>query len=406
MHMPPKNTTQKLINSTKAKKNAFELAVKRLRELGGDHAIAAGLSGGVDSSLTAAILVEAGWEVEGVTLWLMEGQGSCCSEGLIDAAGICKQLGIRHHVIDSRSNFKKQIIEQLVQGYEAGITPSPCSRCNRYMKFSEILEWARENHSINRIATGHYARIRYSNEFFYDENLPAKGTNRTKLLRGKDKNKDQSYFLYDLSQDLLNKVVFPLGELTKEETRNQALKYGLRTAQKAESQDLCLAEHYGSMKKFLDKYIKPKEGEIVLQDGTILGKHDGIEHFTIGQRKGLGISWPEPLYVAKIDSLNNQVIVASKQDSGTSSCIVGEVNWISIPEPDRSIEVEVQVRYRSNPVIAELVPIKATAKDIKNNRPSRCRIYFSESQFSISPGQAAVFYSGDLVLGGGLIAKE
>ncbi len=198
-----------------------------LRELSGKHSIAVGLSGGVDSSLAAALLVQAGWDVKGLTLWLMSGKGSCCSDGLVDAAGICDQLGIEHHVVDSRETFQKEIIDPLVKGYKEGITPLPCSLCNRFVKFAPMIKWADKNLGVKRIATGHYARIKHIK---FDNKGSAKLTSRHQLLRGLDRNKDQSYFLYDLSQDILEKMIFPLGELSKSDTRKEAIKLGLRTA--------------------------------------------------------------------------------------------------------------------------------------------------------------------------------
>lgn len=377
--------------------------VSHLKALHGEHQIAVALSGGVDSSLTAAFLVEAGWEVEGLTLWLMQGKGSCCSDGLVDAAGICEQLNIPHHVIDARSSFQKEIVETLINGYQKGITPLPCSKCNRFVKFSPMIDWAKNNRSIHRLATGHYARIRHAENLSKGDVLNRQGNNRHQLLRGKDKNKDQSYFLYDLSQDILSKVIFPLGELTKGETRIQANKYNLRTANKSESQDLCLAEKHGSMKAFLDSYLPPRKGEIVLKDGLVIGEHDGIEHFTIGQRKGLGVAWKEPLHVIRLEASSNTVMVAPRADSGEKKCTVGEINWVSIPPQTEERIIEVQIRYRSNPVYANLIPKEPTNKDIESNRPYRCILEFKEEQFSISPGQAAVFYSGETVLGGGII---
>ncbi len=378
-------------------------ALISLQKLSGKHEAVVGLSGGVDSSLAAAILVEAGWQVEGLTLWLMSGKGSCCSDGLIDAAGICKQLGITHHILDSRSTFKEEIINDLLKGYQQGITPIPCSRCNRLVKFAPMLNWARENGKSQRLATGHYARIRLPEDSYSSSLIPGNSSNRTQLLRGLDNNKDQSYFLYDLPQEVLSKVIFPLGELSKVETRQEANRLGLRTAQKPESQDLCLAEHHGSMKTFLDHYLPPRPGAIVLKDGTKIGEHDGIEHFTIGQRKGLGVSWVEPLHVIKLENKSNQVVVAPRSESGKISCLVGEVNWVSINPPHKKITIEVQVRYRSSPVLAELIPLEATTTDTQKQRPYRCQICFEEEQFSIAPGQAAVFYSGEVVLGGGII---
>ena len=374
---------------------AGEAALDRLRQWPGEHRVAVGLSGGVDSSLTAALLVEAGWHVEGLTLWLMSGKGACCAEGLVDAAGICEQLGIQHHVVDTRETFQQEIVERLVNGYRDGVTPLPCSQCNRSVKFGPMVSWAREERQLDRIATGHYARTRHGGE-----------NGRHQLLRGLDRNKDQSYFLYDLPQSVLGKIVFPLGELTKPDTRLEAARYGLRTAKKPESQDLCLADHYGSMHAFLDTFLPPRQGEIALADGTVVGEHDGIEHFTIGQRRGLGVAWKEPLHVIRLDPAMNRVIVAPRADAGRRDCTVGAVNWIAIEPLQRPQTVEVQVRYRSTPILAELSPLEATDDDHVRERPHRCRLEFQEEQFSITPGQAAVFYDGDTVLGGGLIQRD
>ncbi|MFY9251401.1 MAG: tRNA 2-thiouridine(34) synthase MnmA [Vulcanococcus sp.] len=376
---------------------AGALAIERLRQWPGEHRVAVGLSGGVDSSLTAALLVEAGWEVEGLTLWLMSGKGACCAEGLVDAAGVCEQLEVPHHVVDFREHFKEQIVDFLVQGYEAGVTPLPCSRCNREVKFGPMLRWAKEERKIDRIATGHYARVRHSDQ---SEN------GRHQLLRGLDERKDQSYFLYDLPQEALGRLVFPLGELTKPDTRLEADRHGLRTAQKPESQDLCLADHHGSMKAFLDAYLPPRPGQIVLADGQVVGEHDGIEHFTIGQRKGLGVAWSEPLHVVRLDGAMNQVVVAPRRDAARGEAVVGAVNWVSVAPPTEPLEVEVQVRYRSGPQQARLIPLPETDSDRAADRPHRCRLEFAEEQFSITPGQAAVFYAGEMVLGGGLIQRD
>ena len=369
-------------------------AIERLQAWPGEHRVAVGLSGGVDSSLTAALLVEAGWEVEGLTLWLMSGKGACCAEGLVDAAAICEQLGVPHHVVDFREHFQQQIVDFLVQGYGAGVTPLPCSRCNREVKFGPMLRWAAEERGIGRIATGHYARVRHGD---VSEN------GRHQLLRGLDTRKDQSYFLYDLPQQALAHLVFPLGELTKGDTRAEAERHGLRTAHKPESQDLCLADHHGSMKAFLDAYLPPRQGQIVMSDGRVVGQHDGIEHFTIGQRKGLGVAWSEPLHVVRLDGPMNQVVVAPRAEAARADALVGAVNWVSMAPPQQPLEVEVQVRYRSGPERALLTPLPATDADGAAGRPHRCRLEFREEQFSITPGQAAVFYAGDIVLGGGLI---
>ncbi|MEA5468363.1 tRNA 2-thiouridine(34) synthase MnmA [Spirulina sp. 06S082] len=346
--------------------------------------IVVGLSGGVDSSTAAAVLHHQGYEVLGLTLWLMKGKGQCCSEGMVDAAAICEQLGISHHVVDTRDLFQAEIIDYLVSGYESGVTPLPCSQCNRTVKFAPMLEYAREKWGCDRIATGHYARIRY------DET-----TGRYQLLRAIDLNKDQSYFLYDLTQELLAGSVFPLGEVTKEETRRIAAQYNLRTADKPESQDLCLVESHGSMQTFLDKYISPKEGEIVDISGKVLGKHQGVHHYTIGQRKGLGVSAPDPLYVMKLDAVMNQVVVGSREEVTQPDCTVGRMNWVSIAEPVVPFRTHARVRYRTPPVPVNVLPLG----------DGRVKLVFDEPQFGITPGQAAVLYDGDRLLGGGIIER-
>ena len=360
--------------------------------------IVVGLSGGVDSSLSAALLIEEGWRVEGLTLWLMKGKGSCCSEGLIDAAGLCEDLGINHHIIDSRNLFEKKVIEKTTKGYELGITPLPCSMCNKNVKFEEMLNWAKEQKVFTYIATGHYAQIKKAKDMdiFLSKEL---NYNDYLLLRGVDSNKDQSYFLYSLSQEVLSRLVLPLGELKKEETREEAQRLGLRTAKKPESQDLCLVEHYGSMTKFIDHHITEKHGKIKHINGKILGSHNGIQHFTIGQRKGIGVAWSEPLYVKKLDQKNNVVYVASINDLMEKEAIIKDLNWVSIKEPNDEIEVQAQIRYRSKPVKGRLIPLK------KNNKiKSDFKLIFNNDQSSITPGQAAVFYQDQILLGGGIIS--
>mgnify|MGYP000100105821 CR=1 FL=1 len=346
--------------------------------------VVVGLSGGVDSSTAAAVLHNQGYEVVGLTLWLMKGKGQCCSEGMVDAADICEQLGIEHHIVDSREVFQANIVDYLVAGYSAGITPLPCSACNKTVKFGPMAQYAREQLGIDTIATGHYARITRDSQ-----------SGRYQLRRAVDSNKDQSYFLYDLTQELLAASLFPLGEYIKAETRQIATSFGLKTADKPESQDLCLVESHGSMQSFLDKYITPTKGDIVDSLGRVLGQHDGVHHYTIGQRKGLGIAAAEPLYVIGLDAGRNRVIVGDRHSALQSECTVGKVNWVSILQPTAPIEAEVQVRYRSSPVLATIIPLA----------DSRVKLIFAEPQFSITPGQAAVWYNGDIVLGGGIIEK-
>ncbi len=346
--------------------------------------IVVGLSGGVDSSVAAATLHHQNYEVVGITLWLMKGKGQCCSEGMVDAARICEQLAIPHHIVDSRDIFQENIIDYLVSGYESGVTPLPCSQCNRAVKFGPMLNYAQAELGIDRIATGHYARIHY------DSN-----SDRYQLLRAVDRKKDQSYFLYDLTQELLAGTIFPLGEQTKEETRKIAAEFNLSTADKPESQDLCLIEAHGSMQSFLDKYINQREGDIVDLEGKVLGKHQGIHHYTIGQRKGLGIAAADPLYVVKLDAVMNRVIVGDRHAGGRLECNVNRINWVSIAEPTTPIRAEVQIRYRSRPVTVNIIPLEN----------SRARLIFDEPQFGVTPGQAAVWYDGETLLGGGIIEQ-
>lgn len=344
--------------------------------------VVVGLSGGVDSSVAAATLHRQGYDVVGLTLWLMKGKGQCCSEGMLDAARLCEELEIPHHIVDTREVFEKNIVDYLVSGYGAGITPLPCSQCNKAVKFGPMLHYAREELGIDQIATGHYARITFDS-----------ATGRYQLQRAVDPGKDQSYFLYDLSQDILAHTVFPLGDQTKSETRRMAAEFGLHTAEKPESQDLCLIEAHGSMRTFLEKYLAPQKGNIVDQSGKVLGQHDGIHHYTIGQRKGIGIAADRPLYVIGIDAGKNQVVVGDRTAAETPEFTVQRVNWVSVAAPSMPIHAEVQIRYRSQPTPATIVPLEN----------DRVKVVFDQPQFCVTPGQAAVWYNGDLLLGGGVI---
>jgi tRNA-uridine 2-sulfurtransferase len=347
--------------------------------------VVVGLSGGVDSSVAAATLHRQGYEVVGLTLWLMKGKGQCCSDGMVDAARLCEELEIPHHIVDSREVFQKYIVDYLVEGYGAGITPLPCSQCNKTVKFTPMLSYARQELGIEQIATGHYARVHYD-----------AATDRHQLLRALDRTKDQSYFLYDLNQEVLAHVVFPLGDQTKVETRQMATDFGLHTAEKPESQDLCLIEAHGSMQTFLDKYLAPKTGDIIDPAGKILGQHEGIHHYTIGQRKGIGIAAAQPLYVIGIDAAKNQVMVGDRTYAHSLDCTVKHINWVSIAQPVAPIHAEVQIRYRSPAVGATVIPLEG----------DRAKVVFDDPQVSVTPGQAAVWYDGEVLLGGGVIEPE
>ena len=348
--------------------------------------IVVGLSGGVDSSVAAATLHNQGHEVIGLTLWLMKGKGQCCSEGMTDAAQLCEELGIDYKVVDSREVFEKHIVNYVVDGYAQGVTPLPCSQCNSTVKFGPMLSYAVNELGADYIATGHYARITQDEK-----------TGRYELRRAVDRNKDQSYFLYDLSQEQLAATWFPLGEKTKPETRAIAAQLNLHTAEKPESQDLCLVEQHGSMKTFLEKYLAPKPGDIVDVEGNVLGQHEGIHNYTIGQRKGLGIAAPNPLYVVSLDVGRNQVVVGERDSVTAPDCMVHRANWVSIEPPSGPIQAKVQVRYRSRGVRATIVPMG-------DERGERVKVVFEEPQFGVTPGQAAVWYeSSGRVLGGGII---
>ncbi|MDB9519840.1 tRNA 2-thiouridine(34) synthase MnmA [Roseofilum reptotaenium CS-1145] len=347
--------------------------------------VVVGLSGGVDSSTAAAVLHHQGYDIVGLTLWLMKGKGQCCSEGMVDAAKICEQLGVPHHIVDSRELFEQNIIDYLVSGYREGITPLPCSQCNRAVKFGPMINYAKSELGIDYIATGHYARIAFDEQ-----------SGRYQLLKAIDPQKDQSYFLYDLSQEILASTLFPLGETPKTETRRLAAEFNLTTAEKPESQDLCLVEAHGSMQSFLDQYINQKTGDIVDQGGKVLGQHQGIHHYTIGQRRGLGVAYSEPLYVVDLDPVMNRVIVGTRDSAADPECTVSRVNWVSIAPPDSPIRAEVRIRYRSQPVPVTVVPLPE----------NRVHLRFDEPQFGVTPGQGAVWYEGDRLLGGGIMERK
>jgi tRNA-uridine 2-sulfurtransferase len=354
-----------------------------------NNKVAVGLSGGVDSSVAVAMLQQQGYDTIGVTLWLMKGKGQCCSEGMVDAAQLCEQLGIEHHIVDTRDLFQENIVDYLVAGYQTGVTPLPCSQCNRAVKFGPMLRYAQQSLGAEKIATGHYAQVEFNEQ-----------NGRYALKRAVDLNKDQSYFLYDLSQDILSRSLFPLGTQTKPETRRAAADLNLHTADKPESQDLCLVEAHGSMGAFLDRYIRPHQGEIVDSHGRVLGHHEGIHHYTIGQRKGLGIAAAQPLYVVELDPVSNRVVVGDRESAVQSDCTVQRVNWVSISEPTAPIRAQVQVRYRTPAVPVSIIPLPEV-----EGLGQRAKIVFDEPQFGVTPGQAAVWYDGDVVLGGGVIER-
>lgn len=341
------------------------------------------MSGGVDSSVAAGLLVERGYEVEGVSLRLWECQREQprnCSD-YIGAKTVAGLLGIPHTLMDLRAEFVKGVVKPFVSSYLKGRTPNPCVACNRDFKLGGLLDWARAR-GADYVATGHYARVSRDPK-----------TARVSLSRGTDRKKDQSYFLFALSLEQLSHTLFPLGDLEKTEVRQVARRLGLPVADRPESQDICFGD-YRALVESLAGEDDLQGGDIVDRSGRVLGRHDGIHHVTIGQRKGLGIAAPQPLYVLEIDSQSRRVVVGSKEELGCRGLIACSVNWVEPPEAEE-IAAEVQVRYRS-PAIPSVVHWTGDGQ---------CAAHFREVFPSVTPGQAAVFYRGDQVLGGGWIER-
>ena len=342
--------------------------------------ILAAMSGGVDSSVAALLLLEAGYAVTGATMRLEGAEevkgGHFCGRNIIDdAKQVCGQLGIEHIVFDFTDIMREKIIDKFTAEYRRGRTPNPCIDCNRHVKFGAFLEKTRLL-GFDYLATGHYARISEEKGRFH-------------LTRPQDKIKDQTYFLYPIKKNDLSFIIFPLGELKKEEVRTLAEKAALHVAGKSESQDICFVtqDSYGQF--FQEKNVSASAGEIVDRSGKVLGKHRGIIYYTIGQRGGLGISAKTPLYVVEIDAAKNKVVVGEKKDLFSIGLIAGDINLLTDKLP---AEMEAKIRYRKRP-----------ARCSVEKEGENIRIIFNEPQESITPGQSVVLYSGDRVLGGGVI---
>jgi tRNA-specific 2-thiouridylase len=360
--------------------------------------IAVAMSGGVDSSTVAALLVREGRAVVGMTMQLWNqrrlpelaveaGSGRCCSlDDVYDARRVAEQIGIPYYVVNFEKQFEEQVVRPFVDEYLAGRTPIPCTLCNNYIKFDRFLEMA-DAVGARHIATGHYARIRY------DES-----SGRYQLLRAVDDTKDQTYFLFGLTQPQLARTLFPLGEMTKPAVRDLAAGMELAVASKGDSQEICFVpngDYAAFMKAYLaDIGVSPEEtrGEIVTADGRRLGEHQGVHHFTVGQRRGLGIAAGEPLYVIATEPATQRVVVGRNDDLLRDRCFAKDVNWISIPGIDAPRRAEVKIRNKHAAAPATLQP----AGDL-------IEVVFDQPQRAVTPGQGAVFYDGDLVLGGGWI---
>lgn len=346
------------------------------------------MSGGVDSSLAAALLKEQGHELIGVTVrgWTppgweeLFGEKSCCSlEASEDARAVASSLDIPFYVLNFADAFYDDVVQPFVDEYIQGRTPNPCTLCNRRIRFERLYRKAREL-ECDAVATGHFARI-----------VEAKG--RYRLYRGLDRSKDQSYMLYTATQQDLAMTLYPLGEMTKPQVRDAAAKRALRTASRPESQDICFVPD-GDYARLI-RELRPeaaRPGPILHIGGREIGHHQGLYEHTVGQRRGLGIAWPEPLYVVRLDAARNALIVAEKQHLFRGSFLVEGVHWIA-EEPSQPLQAEVKIRYGAEPVAARLEPMGG----------AKVRVVLAQEQRAITPGQAAVFYRGDEVLGGGII---
>ena len=368
--------------------------------------IAVAMSGGVDSSTVAAMLVREGRTVVGMTMQLwnqrrlpelasadgtLSGSGRCCSlDDVYDARRVAEQIGIPYYVVNFEQQFEEHVVKPFVEEYLAGRTPIPCTLCNNYIKFDRFLEMA-DSVGAHYMATGHYARVRFDPD-----------TGRYQLLRAVDDSKDQTYFLFGLTQSQLARTLFPLGELNKPEVRTIARSMDLAVASKGDSQEICFVPN-GDYAAFMDAYLKEKgvevertSGEIVTTEGRTLGHHEGVHHFTVGQRKGLGIATGEPLYVIATDPATQRVTVGANRDLESARFVANRVNWISIAGAAPGETVRAQVKIRNKHAAAEAT-LCGTAD------AGRVEVLFDHPQRAITPGQGAVFYSGDIVLGGGWI---
>ncbi|HWI41084.1 MAG TPA: tRNA 2-thiouridine(34) synthase MnmA [Verrucomicrobiae bacterium] len=357
---------------------------------GGKGRVVIAMSGGVDSSVAAALLCDQGYEVIGVSMQVwdysrpwdgVEPQRACCSlDDIHDARRVAGQLGIPFYVMNFEEEFRQLVVEDFIDEYHAGRTPNPCVRCNQRIKFALLMERIRELEA-DFVATGHYARI------ITDE------TGTRHLLKGVDRGKDQSYFLFTLTQEQLSRVLFPVGEMTKEQVREVARRVGLRVAEKGESQEICFVSDDDYV-RFLREEGDGRDmsGNIVHVSGKVVGRHRGTYGYTIGQRRGLGIAWHEPLYVVAIDAGTREVIVGGRSDLSCGGLIITDLNWIT-PQLF-PLRAECRIRYRHG-----AVPCSVEETD------AGVRVLFDDPEQGVTPGQAAVFYRGEEVLGGGWIAS-
>jgi tRNA-specific 2-thiouridylase len=362
--------------------------------------IAVAMSGGVDSSTVAAMLVREGHNIVGLTMQLWnqrrlpeiateEASGRCCSlDDVYDARRVAGQIGIPYYVVNFEDRFERDVVRPFVEEYLAGRTPIPCTLCNNFIKFDQFLEMA-DAVGARQIATGHYARISLNET-----------TGRYELRRGVDHSKDQTYFLFGLTQAQLARTLFPLGGLNKTEVRQLAQQFDLAVASKGDSQEICFVPN-GDYAAFLNAYLREQgarepqtRGEIVNVEGKAMGGHKGVHHFTVGQRRGLGIAAGEPLYVISTDPGTQRVTVGPDSELYRGSLVAANVNWISVAGLTGEMRVQVKIRNKHAAAAATLVPLED---------PRRVEVRIDQPQRAVTPGQAAVFYDGEIVVGGGWI---
>jgi tRNA-specific 2-thiouridylase len=366
--------------------------------------IAVAMSGGVDSSAAAAILKAQGHDLVGFTMQLWNQRRNinvdengdplpsrCCSlDDVYDARRVAEELGFPFYVLNLEQDFERAVVQPFVTSYLSGETPIPCVACNSRLKFASLDRLA-VSLGCEKVATGHYARVEFDAR-----------TKRYRLFRGRNLQKDQSYFLWELNQEQLSRAMFPLGEMSKPEVREVARNEGLAIAEKAESQEICFVPD-GDYSGFIDRYLEaenqleraPGAGEIVNSRGETVGTHTGIHRYTIGQRRGIGVQNERPLYVISIDSAENRVVVGEQDELLRDRFTAAGVNWVSMDDPEHDVRAEVRVRYRHQAAPARIIP-----------KPGgRVLVHFDEPQRAITPGQATVFYNGDEVVGGGWIVK-
>lgn len=346
------------------------------------------MSGGVDSSVAAFLMKEQGYDIIGITLKLhssndiIEEQSCCTQQDILDAKAVCDRLGIEHRVVDLESNFKEYVIDRFIDSYISGGTPNPCVDCNRFIKFSKLLQIAKDE-GFDYVVTGHYARVAYVKE-----------SSRYVLKKGLDESKDQSYVLYSLTQDALEHIKLPLGELSKDRVREIAQENGFINASKKDSQDICFVPD-GKYADFITQYTGKSfpDGDFVDLQGKVLGTHKGIIRYTIGQRKGLNLALPQSMYVCQKDVKENKVTLCLDHELFSSELVAEDVNFISIKELTEPIRVKAKIRYKHNEAEATLYPLEN----------GRVKLIFDEPQRAITSGQAVVMYQGNTVVAGGTI---